>query len=270
MTSSSLIHISEEQRASYAEDGAIVIRGKFSPWVDFLRDATERVLENPGPLGTRYGSEDHKGTFRGDRYMWTFDEDFRRFVFESPGAQIAAELMGSAQTRLFYDHLLVKEPGSESPTPWHQDAPYWCVEGEQLCSLWIALDSVSHDSGLLQFVRGSHRWNRRFRAPDFRYTQDYASDLEPMPDIEGEREKYDFLSWESLEPGDAIAFHAMAVHGAPGNAHSQLRRRALSVRWIGDNVRYREAANVTKPIRDPGLRNGQAVDSDLFPVAWPR
>ncbi|WP_028239138.1 phytanoyl-CoA dioxygenase family protein [Stutzerimonas azotifigens] len=261
--------VTEEQRTRYAEDGAVLLRGHFAPWVEPLRQATERVLAKPGPLGTRYGKDSHQGSFRGDRYMWTFDDDFRRFLFEGPGAQLSAELMGASQARLFYDHLLVKEPGAEAPTPWHQDLPYWCVEGEQICSLWIVLDPVERDSGLLQFVKGSHRWNRRFSAPDFRYRQDYADDLEPMPDIDAERDRYEFLTWDALEPGDCLAFHAMAVHGAPGNSRPDRRRRALSVRWMGDGVRYREAPNVTRPIRDPGLRHGDPVGGELFPRVWP-
>ncbi|HEY0202327.1 MAG TPA: phytanoyl-CoA dioxygenase family protein [Burkholderiaceae bacterium] len=261
--------ISEAQKQAYREDGAVCLRGHFADWVEPLREATERVLAQPGPLGTHYGKEGHQGTFRGDRYMWTFDEGFRRFALEGPGARIAAELMGASQSRLFYDHLLVKEPGAESPTPWHQDLPYWCVDGDQICSLWIVMDHVEQDSGLLQFVRGSHLWNRRFRAPDFRYREDYASELEPMPDIDADPMRYELLQWDALEPGDALAFHAMAVHGAPGNARPDRRRRALSVRWMGDGVRYREHSNVTRPIRDPGLRDGDPVGGDLFPRVWP-
>ena len=34
-----------------------------------------------------------------------------------------------ARVRLFHDHLLVKEAGSAEPSPWHQDQPYYCVDG---------------------------------------------------------------------------------------------------------------------------------------------
>ena len=38
--------------------------------------------------------------------------------------------MGSETARLFHDHLLVKEPRTAQPTPWHQDQPYYNVSGE--------------------------------------------------------------------------------------------------------------------------------------------
>ncbi|PRG69729.1 hypothetical protein C6T69_15985, partial [Burkholderia multivorans] len=125
--------VSDDELERYRVDGAVALRGHFAPWVERLRAATERVLEHPGPLGTRYGKDSHRGTFRGDRYMWTFDPDFRDFALSGPGARLAGELMDASSTRLFYDHLLVKEPGAEAPTPWHQDLPYWCVDGEQIC-----------------------------------------------------------------------------------------------------------------------------------------
>jgi ectoine hydroxylase-related dioxygenase (phytanoyl-CoA dioxygenase family) len=269
MSSAPLISLSRSDAEHYREDGVLCLRGLFRAWVEPLREAIERNLGTPGPLGTRYGKAEHKGTFHGDRYMWTFDEGFRRFALEGPGARIAGELMGATKVNLFYDHLLVKEPGAEAPTPWHQDLPYWCVEGTQICSIWLALDPVSRDNGVVEFVRGSHLWDRQFQGMDFRFRQNYSAELEPMPDIDADRARYDILSWD-MAPGDCVVFDARTIHGSPGNSRPDRRRRALSVRWLGDDVRYRIAADVTLPIRDPGLKHGDPVDCDLFPIVWRR
>ena len=261
--------LTAEDHASYRDDGAVLLRGLFADWVEPLRAAVEGNLQAPGPLGTRYGKEDHKGRFHGDRYMWTFDPEFRRYALEGPGAAVAGELMQASKVNLFYDHLLVKEPGAEAPTPWHQDLPYWCVEGGNICSIWVALDPVERDSGMLAFLRGSHLWNRQFSAPDFKFRSTFSDELEPMPDIDGHPEDYDILSWDAMQPGDAIAFHALAVHGSRGNAHSDRRRRAISTRWLDERVTYREHPNVTRPIRDPGLSHGDPMDCALFPQVWP-
>jgi hypothetical protein len=47
----------------------------------------------------------------------------------------------------------------------------------------------------------------------------YAEDprFEPLPDIEAERSRYKFLSWDT-GPGDVIAFHGLTLHGAVGVA----------------------------------------------------
>jgi ectoine hydroxylase-related dioxygenase (phytanoyl-CoA dioxygenase family) len=261
--------LTEADHARYRTDGAVLLRGLFEDWVEPLRAAVEGNLRAPGPLGTRYGKDGHKGRFHGDRYMWTFDPEFRRYAFEGPGAAVAAQLMQASKVNLFYDHLLVKEPGAEAPTPWHQDLPYWCVEGGHICSIWVALDPVERDTGMLAFLRGSHLWNRQFSAPDFQFRSTFSDELEPMPDIDAHPEDYDVLTWDAMQPGDAIAFHALAVHGARGNAHADRRRRAISTRWLGDHVTYREHPNVTKPIRDPGLKHGEPMDCALFPRVWP-
>ena len=51
----------------------------------------------------------------------------------------------------------------ESPTPWHHDLTFWPVTGQQICSAWIALDPVDPANGGVEYVRGSHRWQERFR-----------------------------------------------------------------------------------------------------------
>ena len=259
--------IGDEDLRRYRDDGAVCLRGAFVDWVEPLRDAIEANLAAPGPLGTRYGRTDHRGTFHGDRYMWTFDAAFRRYALEGPGAALAAELMQASRVNLFYDHLLVKEPGAEAPTPWHQDLPYWCVDGSRICSLWVALDTVERDSGMLAFVRGSHAWGRRFSAPDFKFNDTFSAELETLPDIDAAGA--DILTWDRLEPGDAIAFDALAVHGASGNGRADRRRRAISTRWLGDGVTYREHPHVTRPITDPGLAHGDPIDCALFPQVWP-
>ena len=77
-----------------------------------------------------------------------------RFALESPAAEIAGRIMQSDKINFFYDQLLVKEPGTHAPTPWHQDQPYWAVSGWQVASLWLPLDPVACDDDSLfpQFV----------------------------------------------------------------------------------------------------------------------
>ena len=265
------LDISEADIAAYERDGAVCLRGLFdADWIERLRTATERVMANPGPMGMRYGKRDDAGTFFGDMYVWTFDADFEAFARQSPAAAIAGAVMRSAKVNFFYDHLLVKEPGSESPTPWHHDLPYWCVDGDQICSLWLALDPVRRDSGAVEFVRGSHRWGKLFRAQDFRGGSLFHDDaLEAIPDIDASRDDYEFLCWDA-EPGDCIVFHARTVHGASGNATSDRRRRALSTRWTGDDACFIERPAMSQPIRHPGLKPGDAMDCELFPVVWRR
>jgi hypothetical protein len=72
--------------------------------------------------------------------------------------------------------------------------------------------------------------------------------LEELPDIEANRAAYPIITW-ALEPGDAILFHMLALHGAPGVTN---RRRVLSVRFVGDDIRHAPRRWKTSP-HFPGL-----------------
>jgi len=262
--------ISEDEVATYQRDGVVCLRNVFDPvWIERLRMATEEVIAEPGPFGARYGTDGDRGTFFGDLYVWTFNETFRDFVLRSPAAQIAGALMAASKVNFFYDHLLVKEPGSSAPTPWHHDLTYWCVDGWDVLSVWLPMDSVSRESGAVEYVKGSHRWRNRYQAQDFLGRDLFRDEaLDAIPDVDANRDAYDIISFD-VEPGDCIVHHALTLHGAPGN-NSSRRRRALASRWTGDDAHYVERKGMSKPIRDPGLAVGDPMDCDLFPVVWRR
>jgi hypothetical protein len=57
--------------------------------------------------------------------------------------------MGSSAVNFFYDQLFVKEPGTTERTPWHQDQPYWALQGSQICSVWVRYEP---EEGLCGFA----------------------------------------------------------------------------------------------------------------------
>jgi ectoine hydroxylase-related dioxygenase (phytanoyl-CoA dioxygenase family) len=223
-------------------------------------------MESPSADVRVYRNEDGSGLFFGDYCNWARVPEYRAFVFDSPAARIAARLTRSRTIRLFHEHVLVKEPGTEVATPWHQDQPYYCVDGEQTCSLWTTLDPVAQEV-CPEFVAGSHRWGKFYRPERFnRQPLNEADGLEAVPDIDGHRADYDIRSW-AMEPGDTIAFSFRTVHGAPPNRSSQRRRRAFSSRWTGDDCRFAARSGVTSPpFRDVRLRHGDPLVADEFPL----
>jgi ectoine hydroxylase-related dioxygenase (phytanoyl-CoA dioxygenase family) len=262
--------ITAEDRATYERDGVVLLRGMFGPaWIAFLREAIDRAMAAPGPHAEEYTPSGGAGRFFGDLDLWQRHETFRRFVFESPAAEIAARIMASPTANFFYDQLLVKEPGTAERTPWHQDQPYWAVSGRQVCSIWVPADPVDRETSV-QYVRGSHNWRRAFQPRHFSDGSAYRGrDLEPLPDIDADRGAYDIAAF-ALEPGDCLAFQAMIVHGAPGNASGR-RRRALATRWTGSDARSAiPEGEVAIPTTDPGLRDGEPIGGPLFPRIWPR
>ena len=89
-----------------------------------------------------------------------------------------------------------------------------------------------------------------------------ASDLEEIPDIDAERERYRILSWD-VEPGDAILFDALTVHGSKGNTSRTRRRRAITTRWAGDDVVYAPRKATMPILWTHGLRPGDTSPDDV-------
>ena len=254
----------------FERDGAVCVRGAFSrEQVALVERGIERNLAEPSERAMVASRPDDPGRFFEDFCNWQRIPEFEEFIRESPAAGIAAELMGSQQVRLFHDHLLVKEPGTRQSTPWHQDQPYYNVEGAQNVSMWMPVDPVDRES-TVEFVARSHRgpWlmPRTFMDQQAKWFPEGS--LQDLPDIEANRDEFEILAWE-LEPGDAVFFHMLTLHAAGGATR---RRRAFSVRFLGDDATHASRAWKTSP-EFPGLVDelpaGAPLEHPLFPVVWP-
>ncbi len=263
------IQISPQQVSQFQSDGVLLLRGVFRDWIDALREGVARNMADPGPSAKHYREEGSEAEFYSDYCNWQRIPEYRAFLFESPAAAIVAALTGSGSVRLFHEHVLVKQPGAGTATPWHQDQPYYCVDGDQVCSLWLALDPVARENSI-EYIAGSHRWNRAFRPERFNRQPLYDNaDYEVLPDIDAERGRFDIRGWD-IEAGDAIAFHFMTVHGAPPNRSQTRPRRAFSSRWLGDDARFAVRPGETSPpFPDVRLKHGDPLDHPSFPLVYP-
>jgi ectoine hydroxylase-related dioxygenase (phytanoyl-CoA dioxygenase family) len=242
----------------FRRDGAVALRGVLTAdEVEALRAGVERNLAEPSELAIR------TGRFFEDFRNWARIPEYESVIRGSRLAEVAAELMDAQAVRLFHDHVLVKEAGSTEPSPWHQDQPYYCVEGVQNVSFWIPLDPVTREN-TLEFAAGSHAtgtWYmpRSFVAKTPMVFEEGA--LAEVPVIE----PADVVGW-ALEPGDAVAFHMLTLHQAAG---SPTRRRAFSVRLLGDDATFAPRPHRTSPpfegLEDE-LAPGAPLEHPLFPV----
>ncbi len=259
--------ISEARIRDFQRDGATVIRGAFSRWVPVIAEGIARNMASPGPWASENAVT--RGRFFDDYCNWPRIPEFERILRESPAAEMAARAMRSPIARIFHDHVLVKEPGTPKETPWHQDGPYYFVEGAQTVSMWIPIDPVRGAS--LRLIAGSHRWPGMVRPVSWADDSDFYDTGQqwiPVPDPDAEPGKFRVLEWD-MEPGDVVLFHFRTVHGARGNPGDR-RRRALSLRWVGEDARYVERPGRTSPpYPGHGMVAGQPLREDWFPVIWP-
>ncbi len=261
--------ISDLDINTFASDGVLCLRQLFdADWVAYLREAVEADLTSPGTLHNdiaRAGT----GCFPSDTFVWANISAFRKFMTDSPAPQAAAAIMASGKVNLLFDQILSKEPATSTETMWHHDATYWPVQGDQICTMWLALDPVTAANGAVEYVKGSHRWGQRFKAKAFVGDGRYKEDLPEVPDIGAERDKHDIVYFE-LEPGDCVIHHGLLVHGALGNTTKDKRRRGYVTRWCGDDVTYYPRPDIQRMLYDPDIPSGGSIDCQLFPVLWPR
>jgi ectoine hydroxylase-related dioxygenase (phytanoyl-CoA dioxygenase family) len=255
-----------ETLAAFRRDGAACLRGAFRDWVDVIAAGIERNLREPGPMASQSVRDGGPGSFFDDYCNWQRIPEFTRMVRESPAARLAAYYMGSQSAQFFHDHVLVKEPGTPKPTPWHQDAPHYFIAGSQTVSFWIPVDPVQ--DATLRLIAGSHLWPGEVKPLHWVDNSDFYEGVEgfhPVPDPDRQTDLR-VLEWQ-MEPGDAVIFDYRTVHGARGNSAAATRRRVLSLRWVGDDARYTERPGRTSPPY-PGhdMVAGQRLREDWFPV----
>jgi ectoine hydroxylase-related dioxygenase (phytanoyl-CoA dioxygenase family) len=260
--------ITQDHIDQFQRDGVVLIKGLFADQVELLRQGVEENMENPGPFASENKKEGQTGRFFDDYCNWDRIPAFKQAIQESPVADVAADLMQSQSVQMFHDHVLVKEPGTSMATPWHQDGPYYFVEGQQTISFWSPLDEVT--DATLRCVAGSHRWEKEVLPTRWVSEEGFFADegqYMPIPDPDAEG--MTVLEYP-MQPGDAVAFNYKILHGARGNT-STSRRRAFSLRLVGDDARYVERPGRTSPPY-PGhdMIPGQRLRQDWFPMLLER
>jgi ectoine hydroxylase-related dioxygenase (phytanoyl-CoA dioxygenase family) len=243
--------------AAFDRDGVICLKGLYSPGTVAMIAAMIDDIVAAQAEGAK-----------GATYQWMTRDDVRDFALFGPTARPVQQVLQSERLRFFFDQVFIKDKNLMDPTPWHHDYTFWPIQGAQIASVWAAMEPVTPETSALEFVAGSHRWPSLFQAIGLGGRDVSSIPRDPMPDIEANRDKYEIVSWD-LEPGDALLFHARTVHGARGNTSKRGKRRAITTRWIGDDVRF--VSNDGLPIItwDHDLKDGDAARGPLFPQVLP-
>ncbi|HDQ4563223.1 phytanoyl-CoA dioxygenase family protein [Pseudomonas aeruginosa] len=233
--------LTAEEIQRYRDDGVIMIKGAIDPnWMALIESGIEEARHKASMVG-RFMSRKVEG-YQMDIFLWKRIDALRDLIYYGPFARWAQQLMGAQEVRFFYDQMFIKEPGTDAPTPWHQDLSFWPIRGEQICSFWIPCDPVTRANSGLMYVRGSHKWPQRFKAISPDYVAAIIDDsMDDIPDINANLDQYELLDWE-MEPGDILMFHPLTLHGSYGNQSRTMRRRALALRWTGEDVVYAPTA----------------------------
>ena len=273
--------VTDEQVRTFATDGVVCLRDAFGPeWIEPLRRGIQKNIAEPSDRARFWDSDAEGRTCFFDNQSWLHIDEYRDFAVDSPAAGVAGRLLGATAVNFFYDAVFVRSPGNRFRTPFHQDEPYWSVEGFDACSAWMPLVPVERAS-TLEFVAGSHRWTQKFRQENFgaltgddRDRVEFDDGTVSFPDIEGNRDAYEILGW-AMEPGDVLVFNARIIHGGSGNLAPDRDLKVFNTQWLGDDVRvlFRPEGmdpDNTAVMTEVGLSSGDRIGTDLYPELWRR
>jgi ectoine hydroxylase-related dioxygenase (phytanoyl-CoA dioxygenase family) len=261
--------VSKTDIRTYESDGFVALRNVLPPHtLEMLQQGVDKNLASPSAWANDYAPQDSSGRFFDDYVSWQRISEFADAALRTVLPQIAGGLMGTTSPRFFHEHVLVKEPGTATPTPWHHDDPYYGIEGLDNVSLWIPLDPVPAPIAL-RFIRGSHLLPRRFIPNRFVDDSPYtkaAPGFELFPTVEELEDLGDTVVCPAA-PGDVVAFHFRTLHSAPGTISHASRRRVISMRYLGDDARWITRPWKTSPPFEPeGLNDGDELDDARFPI----
>ncbi|MET0323790.1 MAG: phytanoyl-CoA dioxygenase family protein [Ilumatobacteraceae bacterium] len=254
----------DDARDQLVRDGAVGLPGLLdAAWCHRLRGAIERCRRAPS---IHYGVLSPPGTpvVDSDLFRWTDDPDIHAVTHCSPLVECAAALLGVDAVVLIEDQWFASESGATTPSPWHQDQPYYRIDRPFL-TIWVTLDDVAEDVSL-QAVDGSHR-GPLYAPVEFSATVatvDVASAPAPRPPASVGTEA---RSW-SLRAGDGIALDSRTLHATgPGTVTAPFRR--ISTRWAEPAARYVAHPGATATFWDlvpHGLGDGDLLNCPAFPL----
>jgi len=257
--------LTDGQIQSYRQDGFIALDQVFTgAALAALREATEAAVEaekQADILGKSKASLTrgvYEQLFIQRVNLWTRHPAVRRFVLSSRVGNLAARLCGRP-VRIWHDQALFKEPGSgNNKTPWHQDAVYWPHQDRHdQITIWIALKDATIRNGCMSFVGGTQVLDN-IPPIDLGNPEDifrHAPHIKPVKPVTCE-----------LPAGSATFHNGLTFHYAGANKSDGIRE-ALAIIYMPDGTVY-EGKNhvVTDPLRDKGLKAGDKLDGDLFPL----
>jgi len=255
--------ITQEQIDTFRRDGFVVIDRllsddeleRFGAAVD--RAVAVRSRGDNRPLAEK---SPYEQSFTQCMNLWEDNPEVLPLTFHPKISEAAATLIGVPALRLWHDQALYKDAGGRYTEP-HQDQPYWPMDERDTLSAWITFDGSTRENGCMAYVPGSHLLGVKKFVNIF--TADEKVKILEEPTIAAIAPVYVEV------PRGAVAFHhGLTVHLAGANKSARTRR-------VHTMIYFRDGATRTKPhahpsVDRPGIKVGEAIDSALTPLVWPR
>ncbi|MGH2346060.1 MAG: phytanoyl-CoA dioxygenase family protein [Chloroflexota bacterium] len=217
--------LTSEQRASYQENGYLLMEGLFSPTEAgvFRREChalAERLsanasLESTWQSAKGTASQGKNTMLLGCHNVQFYAAAFSRLIVDDRLTGVAADIIGSPNVQLHHTKMFIKPPEKGSPFPLHQDYPFFPHDRDSMIAAICHFDDAPVEKGCVCVVPGSHKLGPLEHDP----AGSYHLPLDRYP-------------LESAVPcpakaGDVLFFSYLTIHGSGVNVSDEARTTVL-------------------------------------------
>ncbi len=110
--------ITQEEIETYHRDGVVLLEAMFDDdWIELLKQGLDQNCENPTHRARTWDRDSQGRTMFWDSQAWHGIEEYQKFIFSSPAAQLAGKLLQSKEINFFLTQSLCapREPDFQHP-----------------------------------------------------------------------------------------------------------------------------------------------------------
>ena len=217
--------LSPEQIDFYRENGYILVKGLLSPeeaaaYRQETHDLAARLSTHRNMDATWGSAREAVPEAKDTKIMHChnvqfYSAAFSKLLVNDRLTSVASDIIGSPNVQLHHTKMFIKPPEKGSPFPMHQDAPYFPHDRHSMIAVILHFDSAPIEKGCVRVVPGSHK----------------------LGILEHNREGGWHLPFEEYpiasavpceaEPGDALFFSYLTIHGSGVNVSQEARTTLL-------------------------------------------
>lgn len=268
------LEISAADIAAFQRDGFLIRDQIIGPDdVVRLRKEMERSYQGdydsglyPDEVNWKPGDDPH--VTRQICNVWKSNRSLAGLILAEASGRATARLNGWPGARLAQDNVLMKPPAKDGKSGgslgMHQDSAYagWAAP-RLMCTVWIALDDVTHKGGTMEFAKGSHLWGEAPPIATFHNPEDYKSDFRRAAEAAG-IDHPEMVPVEVPAGGGSI-HHGWLWHGSGPNSTPNPRRSVVSHQISSDACFTDEIGYIYS--RYKRIDTDQ-MDEAFFPILW--
>jgi phytanoyl-CoA hydroxylase len=234
--------------------------------VEILRAETLRVIDDRNNANVKQPVLLRNLTGDENRPIWQIvniyeaSPAFRKLISHPAIVQMAAQLSGAKELRIWHDQIQYKPQEHGGRLHWHQDSPAWPTLQPKYAQLtaWVALDDADLDNGCMYMAPGSHQWG------DDTAFLNAVPDGAPLPDHYESNPVYVVTC--PVKKGHVHFHHSLTWHGSGANT-SNRPRRAIALHYMTEQTCYDASGqHPMKPFIT--VASGEQLVGDAFPLVW--